>query len=119
MQNNERRESVRIRKKNTFQFKKLENGTTSPLSVEGLIIDYSVAGLRFETDVPLEKKTSLFIQLDLDVLDSDAVDWRGIWETGEAASLNIIGSVMWCIANKNESNVFEVGMRFTQKALER
>lgn len=117
MQNEERRESVRISKKNTFQFKKLENGTTSPLSVEGLMIDYSVAGLRFETDEPLEKNTSLFIQLDLDFLDNDAVDWRSIWETGEAESLNMIGSVMWCLPNKNESNVFEVGMRFTQKAL--
>ena len=118
MQNDERRESVRISRKNIFEFKKLENGTTSPLSVEGFMIDYSVAGLRFKTDAPLEKNTSLYIQLDLDVLGSDAVDWRSIWETGEAASLNIIGSVMWCIANRNESNVFEVGMRFTQKALE-
>jgi hypothetical protein len=65
-----------------------------------------------------KKNTSLFIQLDLDVLDNDAVDWRSIWETGEAASLNIIGSVMWCLANKNEPNVFEVGMRFTKKAIE-
>ena len=82
------------------------------------MIDYSVAGLRFETDLPLEKRTPLFIQRDLDVLDSDATGWRSIWETGEAASLSIVGSVMWCIANKNESNVFEVGMRFLQKGLD-
>jgi hypothetical protein len=56
MQNNERRESVRMSKKNTFPFKKLENGIKSLLTVEGLMIDYSVAGLRFETDEPIEKK---------------------------------------------------------------
>jgi|GEM_PF-607450 len=118
MESYERRESVRISKKNTFQFKKYEDGTTSPPTVEGLMLDYSVAGLRFETDEPLEKNTSLFIQLDLDVLGNDAVDWKNIWETGDAASLNVIGSVMWCLANTNETNVFEVGMRFTQKALD-
>jgi PilZ domain len=118
MEGNERRESVRISKKNTFQFKKYENGSTSLSAVEGLMLDYSAAGLRFETGEPLEKNTSLFIQLDLDALGNDAVDWRNIWETGDAVSLNVIGSVMWCLANKNESNVFEVGMRFTQKALD-
>lgn len=118
METNERRELVRVNKEKAFQFKKLQEGNTSARSVEGVMLDYSVAGLRFETDEPLEKNTSLFIQLDLAVLDSDAVNWRGIWETGDALSLNVIGSVMWCLASKKDSNIFEVGMRFTQKATE-
>jgi len=62
--------------------------------------------------------TSLFVQFDLNVLDNDAVNWKSIWETGDAVSLNVIGCVMWCLASENESKIFEVGMRFTQKAKE-
>lgn len=116
METNERRESVRISQKKAFQYKKFQEGNTGAHSVEGIMLDYSVAGLRFETDEPLEKNTSLFVQLDLNALDSDAVNWKNLWETGDALSLNVIGSVMWCLARKNESNIYEVGMRFVQKA---
>jgi hypothetical protein len=118
METNERRESVRINKKRAFQFTKLQEGDTSTHSVEGVMLDYSIAGLRFETDEPLEKNTALFVHLDLNILDNDAVNLKSTWETGDAVSLNVIGSVMWCLASENESNIFEVGMRFTQKAIE-
>lgn len=118
MENNERRESVRIKKKRAFQFTRIQEGDTSTHSVEGVMLDYSIAGLRFETDEPLEKNTSLFVHLDLNILDNDAVKLKSTWETGDAVSLNVIGSVMWCFASENEPNIFEVGMRFTQKAKE-
>jgi len=118
METNERRESVRINKKRAFQFTQIQEGDTSTHSVEGVMLDYSIAGLRFETDEPLEKNTSLFVQLDLNILDNDAVNLKSTWETGDAVSLNVIGSVMWCLASEKESNIFEVGMRFTQKAKE-
>lgn len=118
MKGNERRESVRISKENSFQFKEIQAGNNHRQSKKGVMIDYSVAGLRFVTDEPLEKNTSLFIQLDLDALGSDDVSWRNLWETGDAVSLNIIGSVMWCLESEHESNVFEIGTRFTQKAVE-
>ena len=118
METNERRESVRINKKRAFQFTKLQEGDTSTHSVEGVMLDYSIAGLRFETDEPLEKNTALFVHLDLNILDNDAVNLKSTWETGDAVSLNVIGSVMWCLASENESKSFEVGMRFTQKAKE-
>jgi hypothetical protein len=118
MEGIDRRESERISKENTFQFAKLQNGNIGQLNSEGSMIDYSVAGLRFATNEPLEKNTALLIQLNLDDLDNDEVDWKTLWETGDAESLKIIGSVMWCMASKLESNIFEVGMRFTQKAAE-
>ena len=118
MEGIDRRESERINKENIFQFSKLQDGNIGQLSIEGSMIDYSVAGLRFVTDEPLEKNTALLIQLNLEDLDSDAVDWKTLWETGDAESLNIIGLVMWCLASNLESNAFEVGMRFTQKAVE-
>ena len=116
--NNERREADRIEKENEFHYTKVKVDDISAQSVKGSMLDYSVAGLRFVTAEPLEKNTSLLIQLDLAAFDGDGVDWKTLWETGDAASLNIIGSVMWCLASKVESNVFEVGMRFTQKAVE-
>ena len=118
METNERRESVRISKKRAFQFTRIQEGDTSTHSEEGVMLDYSIAGLRFETDEPLEKNASLFVQLDLNVLDSDTVNLKSIWDTGDAVSLNVIGSVMWCLASENEFKSFEVGMRFTQKAKE-
>lgn len=118
METIERRESVRINKKRAFQFTRLQEGDTHTHSVDGVMLDYSIAGLRFETDEPLEKNTSLFVHLDLNVLDNDAVNLKSTWETGDAVSLNVIGSVMWCLASENDSNLFEVGMRFTQKAKE-
>lgn len=118
MESNDRREAERINKENAFQFTKLQDGNIGQQSLEGSMIDYSVAGLRFVTDEPLEKNTSLLIQLNLEALNSDAADWKSLWETGDAISLSIIGSVMWCLASKIESNLYEVGMRFTQKAIE-
>jgi len=118
MDSNERREEERVMAENEFHFTKVHLDKMSEHSLKGSMVDYSVAGLRFVTAEPLEKNTSLLIQLDLDALDGDGVDWKTLWETGDAASLNIIGSVMWCLESKLESKVFEVGMRFTQKAVE-
>lgn len=116
--NNERREVDRIEKENEFHYTKVKVDDIGAQSLKGSMLDYSVAGLRFVTDEPLEKNTSLLIQLDLAAFDGDGVDWKTLWETGDAATLSIIGSVMWCLASKVESNAFEVGMRFTQKAVE-
>jgi len=118
MDSNERREEERINTENEFHFTKVHVDEMSGQNLKGSMVDYSVAGLRFVTAEPLEKNTSLLIHLDLDALDGDGVDWKALWETGDAVSLNIIGSVMWCLESKVESNLFEVGMRFTQKAIE-
>lgn len=118
MQNNERRETTRISGEGLFQFKKLENGRDTAQPVKGSMVDYSIAGLRFITDEPLEKNTSLLVRLDLGALGDETGDWRVLWEAGDADSLNIIGSVMWCLASKSDSQVYEVGMRFVEKAIE-
>lgn len=118
MKRDERRNGERVRSQNTFQFKKIHAGGSGPQSIDGLLVDYSAAGIRFVTNEQLEKNTSLFIQLNLDGLDCDIVDWRQLWETGSAESLNVIGSVMWCLASDHESGRFEVGTRFIRKAEE-
>ncbi len=118
MQKNERRETTRTNGDGLFQFRKFENGKSSEQQVTVSMVDYSIAGLRFVTDEPLEKNTSLLVRLDLASLGDETGDWRVLWETGNADSLNIIGSVMWCLASKSDAKAYEVGMRFTGKASE-
>ncbi len=119
MENRERRKDIRFNKQNIFQFKIVHAGLSDPLVMEGLLIDYSAAGIRFMTDAQLDKNISLSIQIDLDALSNDDMDWKALWETGNDAYLNVIGSVMWCLASGHEVGKFEVGTRFTQKALDK
>lgn len=122
MEQRERRKEIRINKQNSFQFKIAENvgriDLTTPLTLQGKLIDYSAAGIRFITDAQLDKNSSLVIRLDLDSFNNDQIDWRELWETGNDTYLNVIGSVMWCLTCDQESDKYEVGTRFTQKALE-
>ena len=118
MKNKERRKEIRFNKQNTFQFKIVQADLNDPLIKEGLLIDYSAAGIRFMTDEKLDKNLSLLIQIDLGGLGNDDVDWRSFWETDNEEYLNVIGSVMWCLASSQAAGKFEVGTRFTQKSLE-
>lgn len=121
MAKNERRNGERLRSRNTFQFRKIHTGgdDNDLQNMDGLLVDYSTAGIRFVTCEQLAKNTSLLIQLNLDGLDCDEVDWRQLWETGNAESLNVVGSVMWCLASDHEPGRFEVGTRFIRKAEEK
>lgn len=119
MKKKERRKETRINRKNIFQFKIVDAHQSDSLIMNGMLIDYSVAGIRFMTDEQLDKNISLFIQLNLDDLSNDDMDWRDLWETGNETYLNVIGSVMWCLASDLELGKFEIGTRFTQKTLEK
>ena len=119
MKNKERRKETRINKKITFQFKIVPANLSKSEIMNGLLIDYSVAGIRFMADEQLDKNISLFIQLNPDDLSSDNMDWRNLWETGNETYLNVIGSVMWCLASEHEFGKFEIGTRFTQKTFEK
>ncbi|MFT5700145.1 MAG: hypothetical protein ACI8ZB_003016 [Desulforhopalus sp.] len=110
----ERRKEIRINKHNTFQFTTAQG---DQVASQGLLVDYSAAGIRFLTDEPVDKNISLLIQLNLNEFDNDDINWRDLWETGEEPYLNVIGSVMWCLATNQESGKFEVGTRFTQKVM--
>ena len=116
MAGKERRSSERFNKKNLFYFKMHENGSREDHYLRGLLIDYSLAGIRFITDEPLDKNTPILIELDLDDFSGDTAKWREAWETGEEGSLNVIGSVMWCSETVSDSGIFEVGTRFLEKA---
>ena len=119
MKNKERRKKNRINKKITFLFKTVLANRSDSVIKNGLLIDYSIAGIRFMADEQLDKNISLFIQLNPDELSNDDMDWRNLWETGNEAYLNVIGSVMWCLASDHELGKFEIGTRFTQKTLEK
>ncbi len=121
MVNRERRKEIRINQHNTFQFTIAHSSPvdlTCPPTMSGQLVDYSAAGIRFITNARLDKNVSINIRLNLDSFDNEAIDWRDLWQTGDEPYLNVIGSVMWCLNNKEDSNKFEVGTRFTQKALE-
>jgi len=118
MTEQDRRESVRINKRNLFFFTMHDNGADSQHYQQGLLLDYSLAGIRFITNEQLDKNSALLIELDLDDFSDDPVQWREAWETGEDESLKVIGSVMWCSVRDRENGVYEVGTRFLEKASE-
>ena len=117
MAENERRKGARKVGHFVFQFKTIDAEGKKTVPFDGVLIDYSVAGIRFKTCEPLRKNTNLLIELDFADFGSETTDWRNLWEEEEASSLKIIGSVMWCQENKKKSGEFEVGTRFLQKAM--
>ena len=113
---NERRKGARKNRQFAFQFNKIGREDSKPDPVGGILIDYSIAGIRFVTEEHLEKNTTLLIELDFKNFGSETMDWRNLWEEREATSLKVIGTVMWCQENKRTSGEFEVGTRFIEKA---
>ncbi len=116
MAKSERREGKRRNRSFGFHFAAIGADGSSAGLVEGTLIDYSLAGIRFVTDTELRKNTHLFIELLFENFGSESKDWRALWEEREAGSLKLIGSVMWCQEKKNKSGEFEVGTRFVEKA---
>ena len=116
MEKNERRKGARKTGKFAFRFKKIgEEGRKGP-AIDGTLIDYSIAGIRFVTREQLQKNTALVIELDFEKFGYETKNWRSLWDEYEAASLQVIGSVMWCQQNKQIPGEFEVGTRFVEKA---
>jgi hypothetical protein len=118
MSKNERRKGHRKNKQFAFQFKTIGTDGNNLGPVDGVLIDYSVAGIRFVTSEQLGKNTALLIDLEFDNFGSACKEWRTLWQENEAKSLQVIGSVMWCQENKQKSGEFEVGTRFIEKALQ-
>ena len=116
MKKQEKRQEIRISWQKTFQFAKIAAGTDHKPNIDGILVDYSLAGIRFITNEPLDKNTPLLITLDLAGLGNNAADWRTLWETGSADQLNVIGSVMWCLVSDHKFGKYEVGTRFTKRA---
>lgn len=116
MANNERRKGIRKNKKFVFQFNKIGEEDSKSHPIDGTLIDYSIAGIRFVTREQLQKNTALLIELDFAKLGTETKNWRNLWDEYEAASLRVIGSVMWCQENTQTSGEFEVGTRFVEKA---
>ncbi|MBU1564630.1 MAG: PilZ domain-containing protein [Proteobacteria bacterium] len=113
---NERRKGARKNRQFAFQFKTMSDDGSNAHLVGGVLIDYSIAGIRFITGEQLEKNTALLIELDFDSFGNEKTDWRNLWEAGDDPYLKVIGSVMWCQENKHKAGEFEVGTRFVEKA---
>ncbi len=118
MAKNERRKGNRKNRQFAFQFKTIGEDGNKAQPVGGILVDYSIAGIRFITHEQLQKNTALLIELDLESFGSETTDWRNLWEAGSDQSLKVIGSVMWCQENKHKSGEYEVGTRFVEKALQ-
>jgi len=118
MATNERRSKERRRGKGqvVFQFATIGEDGRRAGPTHGLLLDYSLAGIRFVTDEQLRKNTELLIELDFSGLGKDSEEWRARWEEQEAERLKVIGSVMWCQEKKDRAGRFEVGTRFLEKA---
>lgn len=116
MAKNERRKGGRKNRQFAFQFKMIGEDGNKAHPVGGVLIDYSIAGIRFMTREQLQKNTALLIELEFESFGAETTDWRNLWEEGEASCLKVIGSVMWCQENKHKTGEFEVGTRFVEKA---
>lgn len=118
MATNERRGKERKKGKGqvVFQFATIGEDGRRAGPAHGLLLDYSLAGMRFVTDEQLRKNTELLIELDFSGLGKDTAEWRRRWEEQEAERLQVIGAVMWCEEQKDRAGRFEVGTRFLEKA---
>jgi PilZ domain len=115
MAKNERRKGNRKNRQFAFQFKMIGEDGNKAQPFGGILVDYSIAGIRFMTGEQLQKNAALLIEIDFESFDAETKDWRSLWETGDDPSLKVIGSVMWCQENKHKSGEFEVGTRFVEK----
>lgn len=115
---NERRGKERRKGKGevVFQFTTLGEDGRRVGPAHGLLLDYSLAGIRFVTEEQLRKNTELLIELEFSGLGKDTEEWRNRWEEQEAERLKVIGAVMWCQEKKGRAGHFEVGTRFLEKA---
>lgn len=118
MATNERRGKKRSKGKGqvVFQFAQLGEDGRRIGPAHGLLLDYSLAGIRFVTDEQLRKNTELMIELEFAGLGQDTEEWRARWEERDAERLKVIASVMWCQEQKGRAGQFEVGTRFLEKA---
>jgi hypothetical protein len=116
MAENERRNGDRKNRQFAFQFKKIGEEGGQAHSAGGVLIDYSVAGIRFLTGEQLGKNTALLIELDFESFGREMMNWRKLWDEGDASCLKVIGSVMWCLESKQKVGEYEVGTRFVEKA---
>ncbi len=118
MAKEERRGKERTKGKGqvVFQFATIGEDGRRAGPAHGLLLDYSLAGMRFVTDEQLRKNSELLIELEFAGLGRDMDEWRSRWEEQEAERLKVIASVMWCQETKGRAGEFEVGTRFLEKA---
>ena len=118
MATEERRVKQRTKGKGRVEFQFVTIGEDGRRAgpAHGLLLDYSLAGIRFATDEQLRKNSELLIELEFAGLGKDMDEWRWRWEEQDAERLKVIASVMWCQENKGRVGEFEVGTRFLEKA---
>lgn len=77
--------------------------------LSGQVIDGSKGGIRFKSQKPLTKNTKIYIKLDSEEWGEELTYFC---RNMKLDLIEVIGSVMWCLEDKNHPGEFEVGTRF-------
>jgi hypothetical protein len=105
----DRRQFKRQNKQSIVHFQIIENKDQPGQDQEGLVLDYSMGGIRFSVKEPIKKNTRIYIKLDSDEWGKELTV---IWKDPNQSLLEVIGSVMWCLESKITPGEFEIGTRF-------
>jgi hypothetical protein len=90
-------------------FQVIENEDAPIKDKEGVMLDYSLGGIRFSTKEPIRKNTRIYIKLDSEEWGEDLTI---VWKGPDSSLLEVIGSVMWCLESRENPGEFEIGTRF-------
>jgi hypothetical protein len=109
MGNDDRRQFKRQNKQSIVHFQVIEPKDKHGSDQKGVILDYSLGGLRFSAKEPIRKKTKIYIKLDSEEWGKELTV---VWKDPNRSLLEVIGSVIWCLESRETPGEFEIGTRF-------
>lgn len=109
MGEDDRRQFKRQSKQSIVHFQVIEKKDKPGQHQEGVMLDYSLGGMRFSAKEPIGKNTRIYIKLESEEWGKELTV---VWKNQNRSLLEVIGSVMWCLESSETPGEFEIGTRF-------
>jgi hypothetical protein len=109
MGEDDRRQFKRQSRQSIVHFQVIEKEETSNKDKEGVMLDYSLGGMRFSAKEPIRKNTRIYIKLESEEWGKELTV---VWKDPNRSLMEVIGSVMWCLESSETPGEFEIGTRF-------
>jgi len=109
MGEDDRRQYKRQNKQSIVHFQVIESKEKPGRPMEGVMLDYSLGGMRFSAREPMGKNTRIYIKLESEEWGKELTV---VWKKPNRSLLELIGSVMWCLESSESPGEFEIGTRF-------
>ncbi len=113
MENQERRVYERLSKNIEIRYREIEALDDEGSMLQGIMLDCSGGGARFEADQSYRKNSQLLIELEFDGWNDAGGEWVRTGISVDKGQLRVLGAVMWCRGISDKPGSFELGVRFT------